>query len=128
MSKLIEVRDLHLGDLFETQNGSVYTITARVESTGAWQARLWCAHPPDDSTFEPPLVLFPPEQQVGLLEANETREHYRHPGYTQAVFAVEMDRRHQAAMNAGAEKRQQTAAAQAADQHERRPWWKKLWA
>ena len=122
MSKLVEARDLRPRDLFALPNGTVYVTVGHVTAPGVPQARLWCTHPPDAVTFETPLVEFPPEQQVRLLEGNETREHYHHEGYVEAVFAREMDRRHQAAMRPTHERNQ----GEVDETRGRRPWWKKV--
>ncbi len=126
MSKLVEARTLRPRDLFAMANGSIYTTAGHVAATGTPQARLWCTHPPDVVTFEPPLVEFPPEQLVRLLEGKETREHYHHEGYVEAAFAREMDRRHQAAMGPAHERRQRAADEQHRHTRALRPWWKKL--
>ncbi len=126
MSKLVEAKDVGLRDLFALPNGSVYVTVGHEKATGTPQARLWCTHPPDAMTFEPPLVDFPAEQQVRLLEGKETREHYHHDGYVEAAFAREMDRRHQAAMGPAHERRQRAADEQHRHTRGLRPWWKKL--
>lgn len=127
MSRLVEARELRPRDLYEMPNGSVYTVAGVVEATGERQARLWCVHTPDEIVFDPPLVLLPPEQQVRIIQGYETRDHHHHDGYVEAVFAREMDRRHQAAMLQGEGKRQQMAAEQRQRERELRPWWKKVW-
>ena len=126
MSKLVEAKDLRPGDLFETPNGSVYVTAGHAPASSAPQARLWCTHPPDVVTSEPPLVDFSPEQQVGLLEGNETREHYHHEGHVQSAFAHEMDRRNQAAMKPATERWQRKAEDQHQRDRDQRPWWKKV--
>jgi len=126
MSRLVEARELRPRELYETPNGSVYTIAGVVEATGERQARLWCAHAPDEIVFDPPMVLLAPEQQVSIIQGYETRDHHHHAGYVEAVFAREMDRRHQAAMLQGEGKRQQTAAEERQRERESRPWWKKV--
>ena len=126
MSRIVEARELRDRDMFEMPNGSVYVAAGPGEHEGARQARLWCAHPPDAVTFDPPRIDLPPGQQVHLLSGNETRVHYRHDGYVDGAFGREMDRRHGANMHVVYEQRQREAAAQRQRAQAGRPWWKKL--
>ena len=126
MSKLVEAKELRPQDLFETPNGSVYATVAHAEQEGMVRARLWCAHPPDPVAFDPPLVDLPPGQQVHRVSGYETRDHFRHDGFVQAVFATEMERRHLAAMQVYDERKRQEAAQEPGRTHARRPWWKKI--
>ena len=126
MSTLVEVKDVRQGDMFEMPGGSVYAAAGFVHAAGAAQARLWCAHPPDPMTFDPPLIELPPEQTVRLLSGAEAGEHYRHDGYVESVFRQEMDRRHQAMMLSLEEKWKREAAEQRQREHARRPWGKKV--
>ena len=126
MSKLVEARELRPRDLFELPNGSVYAMAMHANQSEMPRARLWCAHPPEPIAFDPPLVDLLPTQQVRLLTGNETRDHFRHGGYVQSVFATEMDRRHQAAMLVHDEQRRREAAEEHQRARAHRPWWKKL--
>ncbi len=126
MSKIVEARELHQRDMFAMPNGSVYVVSGRVGAEGAVQARLWCAHPPDPVTFDPPQIDLPPGQPIRRLSGNETRVHYRHAGYVDDVFAREMDRRHRANMQLVDARRQREHAEQRQRAQARRPWWSKL--
>ena len=126
MSRMVEAKELRDRDMFELPNGSVYAASHRGESDDVRQARLWCAHPPDPITFDPPRIDLSPGQNVRLLSGNETRVHYRHDGYVDAVFGHEMDRRHRTNMHVVYAQRE--AAAQQQRAQASRPWWKKLFA
>lgn len=126
MSRIVEARELRDRDLFALSHGSIYETRGHATAAGVLHARLWCAHLPDQITFELPQIDFPPEQLVQLLGRDETRSHLHHDGYVRAVFEQEMERRFQAQMllvtarteRADAEKRERERAL--------RPWWKKL--
>lgn len=129
MSKPIAVEDLHPRDMFEMPHGSVYmAVGGREAEDGPLRMRLWCAHDPDPITFEPPLIVVPAGQKVGLLSRDEADGHYRHPGYVEHVFVREMDRRHAATLQVLEAKRQQEAVEQRQRDRATRPWWKKLFA
>ncbi len=128
MSRIVEARELRQRDMFEMPNGSVYVTSGRGEAVDVLQARLWCAHPPDPITFDPPRIDLPPGQQVRLLSGDEAEEHYGHDGYVEAVFRREMDRRHQAIMQSLGEQKQREQAEQRERERGRRPWWQKLFA
>ena len=126
MSTLVEASTIHAGKMFEMPNGSVYTALAAEGSEVAQQARLWCAHPPDAFTFDPPRIDLPIGQQVRLLSGDEIDTHYGHEGYVEKVFRSEMDRRHQAMMQTVYEQQTRDADQVRRDQRAGRPWWKKL--
>ena len=127
MSRIVEVKELRRGDMFELPNGSVYEAEGSGDQHGAQQrARLWCAHPPDAITFEPPPAEFPPDQQVQLLSGEDMKEHSRHEGYVKKMFHDEMDRRNDAMMQSVHRRGQQAADEQRRRDHAGRSWWKKL--
>jgi len=126
MSKMVEVKDLRPGDVFAVPDGSVYEAEGAPDQQGQQQARLWCAHPPDALTFDPPPTAFPPNQQVQLLHGEAVKEHAFHDGYVKRVFQQEMERRHTAMMQAVHTRGQQAAAEQRRLDGAARPWWKKL--
>lgn len=124
MSRLVEVTELRYRDLFALPNGTIYQASG--SGTGALQARVWCAHPPDSITSDSPPINLAPGQSVQLLSRDETRGHTGHAGYVRAVFADEMDRRHQERMQVVMARRQREAAALHQLERARWPWWKKL--
>ncbi len=126
MSRIVEVKDLHDGDMFELENGSAYMTTSGVGSEGAHRVRVLCAHAPDSSTFDPPLVDLPSAQKVRLLSGREADAHRLHDGYVEKAFRVEMDRRNSAMMRTVGENSEREAKAQHQRDLASRPWWKKL--
>jgi hypothetical protein len=128
MSTIIKVTALQQRDLFELPNGSVYETARRGTDDDSVQARLWCAHSPEPSTFAPPLINLSPEQEVCLLNSNESRLHIAHAGFVRKVFEQEMDRHHQELMSVVYEKMNREDAATRLQEHARRPWWKKLFS
>lgn len=126
MSRIVEATELRDRDIFEMPNGSVYAATGSVGAEGVPRARLWCAHAPEPTTFDPPPIDLAPGQQVRLLDGHESDGHFRHDGYVELVFHAEMDRRHQAMMRSVYEQRQRADAAQRRDDRARRPWWSTL--
>jgi hypothetical protein len=126
MSTLVTAKELHDRDLFEMANGSAYAAGGLVADASAQRARMWCAHPPDPVTFEPPPIELPAEQEVRLLSGDDVKAHYHHAGFVADIFRREMDRRHAAMMHVVDERGQQEAAEQRRREHTRRPWWKKL--
>lgn len=129
MSRTIETTALRNRDLFAMPNGSIYVAEQEADASSPLRARLWCAHPPDQITFDPPLIELSPGQAVQLLvDRHETGIHIHHPGYVKHAFVAEMNQRHQDQMRGVyANMRREQAVAQ---QRERalRPWWKKLFA
>lgn len=128
MSRMVATKVLRHGDLFVLPNGSIYETTRGGENAYAAQARMWCAHPPDPVTAASQLIDLLPEQQVQLLDRDETRGHSSHAGYVRAVFEHEMDRQHQARMIPVYEKMKREDAAALQRSRASRPWWKKLFA
>jgi hypothetical protein len=128
MSTVIKVTALQQRDLFELPNGSVYETARRGTADDPVQAHLWCAHPPDASTFAPPLIDLQPEHEVSLLSTSESRLHVSHAGYVRKAFEQEMDRHHQESMSVVYEKMNREDAALRQREHEGRPWWKKLFS
>ena len=126
MRTLVAAKALHDRDLFELANGSAYAAGGLVAGASAQRARLWCSHPPDPVTFEPPPIALPAEQEVRLLNGDDVQAHYQHAGFVAEVFRREMDRRHTAMMHVVDERGRQEAAEQRRGEHARRPWWKKL--
>ena len=126
MSKIIQAGDLRRGDMFEMANGSVYQTSGLADTAGPRQARLWCAHPPELLTFEPPLIELPPEQEVQLLTGPETEGHTQHDGFVENLFRNEMDRRNQEMMHTVYERQHLEQQEQHAGDRARRPWWKKV--
>jgi hypothetical protein len=126
MSRIVEVKDLHDGDMFELENGSAYMTTSGVGSEGAHRVRVLCAHAPDSSTFDPPLVDLPSAQKVRLLSGREADAHRLHDGYVEKAFRVEMDRRNSAMMRTVGENSEREAKAQHQRDLASQPWWKKL--
>ena len=63
---------------------------------GPMQARLWCAHPPDRLTSEPPRIAFQAGHRVRLLRWEDIDAHARHAGYVRAVSHEAWDRRQHA--------------------------------
>ena len=126
MSTLVGATELRHADIFETQNGSAYMVASPVEPNGVPRARLWCAHPPDATVFDPPLIDLSTEQEVRFLKADEAEVHYTHEGYVEHVFRGEMDRRHNAKMQAVYEQANRDDAARREQLRVSRPWWKKV--
>jgi hypothetical protein len=126
MSTMVRIQDLSAEDLFELPNGSVYVMQRRDLGAGTHQARLWCAHPPDALTSEPPLVVFSGEQRVSKLAGTDTREHHAHEGSVKSVFTREMEHRHQEAMRQVTERMQREAVERRQRDRADRPWWKKV--
>ena len=126
MSTLVNATELRHADIFETQNGSAYMVANPLEPNGAPRARLWCAHPPDDKVFDPPLIDLPAGQEVRVLEAEEAEVHYAHEGYVEHVFRGEMDRRHNTKMGEVYEQTNRDDAARREQLRASRPWWKKV--
>ncbi len=56
MSRIVATKELRHQDLFELPHGSVYEVNRRGTAV---QVRLWCAHPPDAPSAEPPLIDLP---------------------------------------------------------------------
>ncbi len=125
MSKIVATQELRHQDLFELPHGSVYEVDSRGTVV---QARLWCAHPPDAPSAEPPLIDLPAVPPVRLLNRHDQGEHARHAGYVRQVFEQEMDRRHQEQMQGVYARQAQAAAHTRQHAPARRPWWKKLFA
>lgn len=125
MSKIIASTGLGPGVMFEMPNGSVY-VTSAGEPTGALQARLWCAHPPDAVTFDPPRIDIAADPEVRLLTSKEAELHVRHEGYVEAVFRSEMERRNEAMLRSVHEKGTVAAEEQRQRDQARLPWWRKL--
>lgn len=128
MSRMIETAELRHRDIFEMPNGSVYMAEEQAGKTGPLQARLWCAHPPDPSTSHPPLIDLPPGPVRLLTDRHETGIHVRHEGYVKQVFVAEMNRRHQDQMSGVYANMKRTAETERQQAHDRKPWWKKLFA
>ena len=126
MGRIIEIKELRGGNIFDTPNGSVYEATGPADQRGVQQARLWCAHPPDAITFEPPQTGFLPNQRVQILSGQEMKDHSQHEGYVKKVFQHEMERRNNAMMHSVHRRGQQAAAEQRRLDRAGRPWWKKL--
>jgi hypothetical protein len=126
MPLTIEAQALRHDDLFALPHGSVYQTVRRGPPAGPVQAKLWCAHPPDAVTFTPPLIDISSAQPVQLLGRGDTRGHTGHAGYVRAVFAQEMDRRHQERMTAVVETSRRAAAEARQRARAGWPWWKKL--
>ncbi len=127
MSKMVASTELRPGVMFEMPNGSVY-VTSGDEPTGTLQARLWCAHPPDAVTFDPPQITIVAGQDVCLLSAKEAEQHARHEGYVEAVFRNEMERRNEVMLRSAHERGNVAAAEQRQHDRNRLPWWRKLLA
>jgi len=125
MSKMVASTELRPGVMFEMPNGSVY-VTSGDEPTGTLQARLWCAHPPDAVTFDPPRIDIPAEQELLLLSGKEAEQHARHDGYVEAVFRNEMERRNEVMLRSAHERGTVAAAEQRQRDQARLPWWRKL--
>jgi hypothetical protein len=121
---MIETTELRHGNIFEMPNGSVYVTEGYKDDSGPLQARLWCAHPPDEIVSHPPLIDLPAGPVRLLIDRHETGTHVRHDGYVKQVFVAEMNRRHQDQMR-GVYANMDHAAEATRD---RRPWWKKLFA
>lgn len=128
MGTVIKATALQQRDVFELPNGSVYETARRGTADDPVQAHLWCAHPPETRTGAPPLIDLPPELEVSLLNRSEARLHVGHAGYVRTVFEQEMDRRHNEQMSVVYEKMNREDAAIRQREHERRPWWKKLFS
>jgi hypothetical protein len=126
MSTIVEVKDVHEGDMFELESGSIYVATSGVGSEGTPRVRVVCAHAPDPITFDPPLVELPSTQTVRLLSGREADAHRLHDGYVEKAFRVEMDRRNSAMMRTVGENREREAKAQQQRDLASRPWWRKL--
>lgn len=126
MSKLVEAKDLRERDVFEMTNGSVYVSVAVKQDVDSRHMRLWCVHPPEPVTFEPPLVALPVGETVRLLTGDESYAHHQHPGYVEALFRTEMDRRHHGLMSIAVEKMNRANAEQLKHDRAARPWWKKV--
>lgn len=126
MSKMVETKELGQRDVFEMAQGSVYVVVAAKNDAGTQQMRLWCAHDPEPITFDPPLINLPAGDTVRLLSSEEAYVHHLHPGYVEAAFRTEMDRRHHGNMGNAQERMNREKD----EQHERdraaRPWWKKM--
>jgi hypothetical protein len=128
MSTLVAAKELHDRDLFEMPNGSAYAAGGLVADASAQRARLWCAHPPDAVTFDPPSIELPCGQEVRLLSGDDVKAHYHHAGFVADVFRREMDRRHTVMMHGVDERGRQEATAERLREHARRPWWRKLFS
>lgn len=128
MSRLIETTELRHRDVFEMPNGSVYMAEEQTDTTHRLQARLWCAHPPDPATAHPPLIDLPAGPVRLLIDRHETGSHVHHDGYVKQVFVAEMNRRHQAQMSRVYTTMKRTAEVARKQAHDRKPWWKKLFA
>ena len=126
MSRMIETTELRHRDMFEMPNGSVYVTEGQGSADSPLQARLWCAHPPDLNTAQPPLIDLPPGQVRLLVDQHETGVHARHEGYVKQVFVGEMNRRHQDQMRGVYAKMSRDAETTRQEEYNRRPWWKKL--
>lgn len=126
MSSMIETTALRHRDMFEMPNGSVYVTEADGDDPGSLKARLWCAHPPDPITFDPPLIDLPPGPVRLLLNRHETGVHVRHDGYVQQAHVTEMDRRHAGQMRDVYAEMHRKAAEARQQAYDRRSWWKKL--
>lgn len=128
MTRIIETTELRHGDLFEMSNGSVYMTEVHPDTPGHFQARLWCAHPPDPSMAQPPLIDLPPGPVRLLIDRHETGIHVRHDGYVKQVFVAEMNQRHQNQMRGVYAKMSREAETARQQANDRKPWWKKLFA
>ena len=126
MSRMVEVRELRHQDKFEMPNGSVFAVGGHKNDAHPHQARLWCAHPPDAITPDPPSVDLTPEQMVRLLSGGEADEHYAHDGYVETVFRRNMDQRHHAKMQSLGDIQKLERTEQQQQDRANRPWWKKL--
>lgn len=125
MSKVVASTELGPGVRFEMPNGSVY-VTSGGKPTGVLQARLWCAHPPDEITFDPPLIDIAAGQEIRILSGKESELHARHEGYVEAVFRNEMERRNDVMLRSAQERGAVVAAEQRQRDQARLPWWRKL--
>lgn len=128
MSTIIKVTALQQRDLFELPNGSIYETARRGTGSDPVQAHLWCAHPPDATTFAPPLINLLPDQEVCLLSHAESRVHVGHSGYVRTAFEEEMDRHHQEQMSVVYEKMNRDDAVVRQNEQANRPWWKKMFS
>lgn len=126
MSRIVEATALRHRDLFALLNGSIYETRGHGTPAGALQARLWCAHPPDPITFNPPHIDLAAGQTVQLLSRDETRSHIHHAGYVRMVFEQEMERRFREQMQVVDARTQREAAASHERERALRSWWKRL--
>ena len=128
MSKIVEIKELRRGDVFALPNGSVYEVEGPPNQDATPRARMWCAHPPDAITFDPPSTEFPLNQKAHHLTGQEMKDHAQHEGYVKRAFNTEMDRRNDLMMQSARKRGQLVIDEQQRVDQAARPWWKKIFA